>query len=61
MSGLLHQLVAQQARHSPDAVALQEKQRTLTYASLNDELERVSGGLIRAGLERDDRVAIFLP
>jgi len=45
---------------APDAVALVERDRTLSYADLRDAVARVAGGLIAAGVRPGDRVAIWL-
>ena len=45
---------------APDAVALVERDRTVTYADLKDLVARVAGGLVAAGVRPGDRVAIWL-
>ena len=42
------------ARERPDAVALIEGERVLTWKALNDEADRVAHGLRRLGLEAGD-------
>lgn len=60
MSTQLHQIVAQSARRSPDAPALTFKDQTVTYAELWSEVVAVARGLRRLGLDRGDRVGVFL-
>jgi fatty-acyl-CoA synthase len=45
------------ARLSPDAVALSQGARELTYAELADRVDRWAGALARLGVRRGDRVA----
>ena len=48
---------ARRARISPDATALLDRDRSLTYAELADRVALVAGGLARLGVGRGDRVA----
>jgi acyl-CoA ligase (AMP-forming) (exosortase A-associated) len=56
----LHQIVADSARRRPDAAALTYKDVTVTYAQLWDEISAFAAGLSGLGLEKSERVAIFL-
>ena len=56
----LHQLVADMAVTRPDAPALTFKDATMSYAELWDEIAAFGGGLQALGLERGDRVGIYL-
>jgi acyl-CoA ligase (AMP-forming) (exosortase A-associated) len=56
----LHQIVADSARRRPDAAALTYKDVTVTYAQLWDEISAFAAGLSELGLEKSERVAIFL-
>ena len=56
----LHDLLAQAAAGSPEHAALTYKDRTVSYAELWDETRAVGGLLAALGLERGDRVAIYL-
>lgn len=49
------------ARRSPDAVAVVDAERSLTYAELDDSVDRVARALARIGLRRGDRVVVQLP
>ena len=61
MAYLLHQLIHDAAQHAPDRDALLFKQETLTYGALEQEVARVASGLRALGIERDERVAVYLP
>ncbi|MDJ0741211.1 MAG: acyl-CoA ligase (AMP-forming), exosortase A system-associated [Gammaproteobacteria bacterium] len=61
MAFLLHQLITESARRSADAPALLFKQEQLTYAALRDRVARVASGLRGLGVQRDERVAVYLP
>lgn len=56
----LHQIVSAQARHRPDAPALTFKGSTVTYAELWQGVAAFAGGLDGLGLDRGDRVAVYL-
>lgn len=60
MRSQLHHLVAWQADVRPDAPAVTYKRDTRSYAELWREVRRVAAGLHRLGIERDDRVAVYL-
>jgi acyl-CoA ligase (AMP-forming) (exosortase A-associated) len=57
---LLHELVDVAARRTPQATALTLQGRHLSYAALQDQVARVAAGLLRQGLARGERVAIYL-
>ena len=61
MSTLLHQLVERSALRAPAAPALLYKDRIISYATMQHEVETTALGLVRLGLNPDDRVAIYLP
>jgi acyl-CoA ligase (AMP-forming) (exosortase A-associated) len=60
MRTLLHDLIARAAESCGDAPALSAKDETLTYAQLWQRIGTVAGGLRRLGVERGDRVAVYL-
>lgn len=53
-------LFAQQARATPDAVALEDETRTLTYAELEHETDVLAQELRRRGVTRDKLVGVLL-
>ncbi|MBK5550281.1 amino acid adenylation domain-containing protein, partial [Pseudomonas sp. TH03] len=53
-----HQLIAEQARRSPDAVAVRFNQQTLTYAQLNSRANRLAHQLIEQGVGPDVLVGL---
>ena len=52
---------ARRARITPDAVALVQDGRTLTYAALDERVRRLAAVLAAAGVRRGDRVAYLGP
>jgi acyl-CoA ligase (AMP-forming) (exosortase A-associated) len=56
----LHQLLEHRAKSHPDALALTYKNTTLSYAELWQQACSIAGKLIDLGVEREQRVAIFL-
>jgi pristinamycin I synthase-3/4 len=55
----LHELVEEQARRTPAAVALAHGARTLTYAELDRAADRLARGLRARGVAPETRVALF--
>ena len=49
------------ARHFPDKPAIIFEGRTFSYAELQHEVDAAAHGLVRLGVERGDRVLLFLP
>jgi len=59
-SFLLHQLITKAAANRPDAIALSYGKANLSYGQLHDAVTRFASGLIGLGLQRGERVAIYL-
>ncbi|GAA4072014.1 amino acid adenylation domain-containing protein [Streptomyces shaanxiensis] len=59
-SGSVPELIARQAARTPDAVALVDGKRTLTYAELDAGAARLASSLARRGVGRGDRVAVLM-
>lgn len=59
-SHLLHELVHVAAARDPQAPALTYGSQTLSYAALDDAVRRFAGGVVQAGLQRGERVGIYL-
>ena len=57
---LLHDLPLRSAYRSPASLALTYGAESLTFQGLHEDIERFSSGLIALGLERSQRVAIYL-
>lgn len=58
----LSRLVEDAAAHAPEAIAVEaEDGRTWTYADLRHAADRIATRLARWGIERGDRVGLFLP
>jgi len=56
----LHDLIAYQAMQRPDHVALVDKTEQLSYAGAWQQTRQLAAGLKALGLQRNDRVAVFL-
>lgn len=56
----LHDLLAQAAMTVPQRPALTYKDRTIAYAQLWEEVSAVGAQLVRLGLARGDRIAVYL-
>jgi acyl-CoA ligase (AMP-forming) (exosortase A-associated) len=56
----LHQIVAEMAGRRGDAPALTFKDRTVSYTELWDDVVAFASGLNRIGLERGERVGVYL-
>ena len=59
-STLLHELISAAAQRSPSAAALTSGAQNWSYAELQSAVDRFAAGLVRAGLRRGERVAIYL-
>lgn len=59
-STLLHELIAVSATRTPSAAALSHQKQTLDYAALQDQVAGFANGLMPLGLQRGDRVGIYL-
>ena len=57
---LLHQGVEHHGRHRPDAPAIDDGSRVVTYGQLLSAMEQVAGVLHAAGIPRHARIGIFL-
>lgn len=61
MEILLHQILDRAALAAPSRPALKWGAATLDYGALADSSSRIAGGLLSLGVDRHDRVAVFLP
>lgn len=59
-AALLHDLPLTAAARAPDAIALHDGSRRLSYAELAHDIRRFASGLAALGTQRGDRIAIFL-
>ena len=55
------QLVSDTAQKHPDKAALIHKQTELSFADLSEQIEELAKGFQGLGIDRHDRVAVFLP
>ncbi len=60
MTDLLHQLIETRATITPDAEALLYREDTLSYSCLSDRIGETCHGLAKLGLEKQERVGIYL-
>ncbi|WP_342618738.1 acyl-CoA ligase (AMP-forming), exosortase A system-associated [Rhodoferax sp. GW822-FHT02A01] len=58
--GLLHELVAASARRTPEATALVHGEQSLSYLELNTAVGQFASGLLALGVQRNERVAVYL-
>jgi amino acid adenylation domain-containing protein/non-ribosomal peptide synthase protein (TIGR01720 family) len=58
---LVHELVADRAQETPDAVAVKFDTQTLTYGELDRQANRLAHALIARGVGAEVRVAIAMP
>jgi acyl-CoA ligase (AMP-forming) (exosortase A-associated) len=61
MARLLHELIMEQAERRPDATAIIHRQTALDYAGLAELVRTTACGLLALGLNRAERVAVYLP
>lgn len=61
MSQLLFELALRAAGHTPHAPSLLFKGRALDYATLGTAIDRFAAGVVSLGLDRLERVAVYLP
>ena len=60
MAQLLHQLLQSAADESPGRIAVVDGLRSLTYAELDRSSTQLANLLSALGVQRGDRVALFL-
>jgi acyl-CoA ligase (AMP-forming) (exosortase A-associated) len=60
MPDLIHDFIFESARRTPHAEALVHGARRLDYAALAGEVEHAAGALLASGIERGERVAVYL-
>jgi acyl-CoA synthetase (AMP-forming)/AMP-acid ligase II len=53
--------LARRASQAPDALAFADGSESLSYGELQEEVERLAGGMAALGVGRGDRVALLLP
>ncbi|MCU7948171.1 MAG: acyl-CoA ligase (AMP-forming), exosortase A system-associated [Candidatus Thiodiazotropha sp. (ex Cardiolucina cf. quadrata)] len=61
MTALLHDLLFDSAKRFSSNISIKYKETSLTYAELSELVDRFSQALISIGIEKQDRVAIYLP
>lgn len=61
MHYLLHHLIETGAARTPERPALSHKQDQVCYGELSTRVQQLAGGLRDLGLQRHERVAIYLP
>ena len=61
MPDLIHEFISRSARVAPESTALLFKDRTFSYAQLQERVESVSAALLNLGIEAHERVAVYLP
>ena len=56
---LIHELFEQQVTAFPNALALMDEHRQLTYSQLNTYANRIANALLQLGVRPDDRIGIY--
>lgn len=59
-ASLLHELISRSASSRPDATALAYGKQSMSYGFLQQSIESFVGGLVGLGLQRGERIAIYL-
>jgi long-chain acyl-CoA synthetase len=57
----LHEILEKAAKEHPEKTAIAYAEREITYAELNSLSDRFAAALAALGVEKGDRVAVFLP
>jgi len=60
MPTLLHDLISSSACRDPGAIAVSQKQRSLDYQTLWQQVSKIAGAFVELGLRPGDRVGIYL-
>ena len=61
MTALIHELLTRSAARTPDACAIKFRKDEVSYGDLAGRIGRFAQGLLVAGLQRQERVAVYLP
>ncbi|MFV2001181.1 MAG: amino acid adenylation domain-containing protein [Acidimicrobiia bacterium] len=61
MAYLLHHYLRDSARRHPDSIAIVEGDRSMSYGELDRRSDNVAARLVELGIERGDRVGVYLP
>lgn len=60
MTTFVHELISQSVQRSPEAIALQVKNTSLSYAKLNQKVTKVAQGFASLEITHGDRIGIYL-
>lgn len=60
MTTLVHELISHNVQRSPEAIALQVKNISLSYAQLNEGITKVAQGYASLAIKNGDRIGIYL-
>jgi acyl-CoA ligase (AMP-forming) (exosortase A-associated) len=61
MTALIHELLIRSAARTPHACAIKFRKDEVSYADLAGRIGRFAQGLLAAGLQKQERVAVYLP
>ena len=59
-ASLLAELISHSAKRDPDAIALSYGKQAMSYGALQQAIEGFVSGLVGLGLQRGERIAIYL-
>jgi len=60
MTTLVHELISHSVQRSPEAIALQVKNISLSYAQLDEKVTKVAQGYASLAITHGDRIGIYL-
>ncbi|MEQ1661852.1 MAG: acyl-CoA ligase (AMP-forming), exosortase A system-associated [Thiobacillus sp.] len=60
MTELVHEVVSGSAQRTPDAIALRESARELSYAQFEQEISQAASLILDLGVGRSERVAVWM-
>lgn len=60
MTTFVHELISHSVQRSPEAIALQIKNTSLSYAQLNKKITKVARGFASLEIKQGDRIGIYL-
>jgi non-ribosomal peptide synthetase component E (peptide arylation enzyme) len=60
MATLVHELINHGVQRSPEVIALQAKNISLSYAQLSEKVTKIAQGYVSLAIKNGDRIGIYL-